>query len=157
MDKPMNKSAVSELPLHVSAIKVREGETRYVKRGKKYIPVTDPYATYGLSAGWWLVGVRPGGTTIRQCVYPDKAAIEAAATDLEDKLVDIIREASQIRPIKTQLLPSEKLDWDALIQKHGNSFSSLQFPSFHENAERIVSAILGTPSQYEPKIKTKKR
>jgi hypothetical protein len=41
------------------------------------------------------------------------------------------------------LTAEEKKDWDAFIKKHGESFSTLQYPSFQENAEKIVKALIG--------------
>lgn len=114
----------------------------YRKVGRKYIPETDPYALEGLHEGWWLVKVAPGSTSIRQQVYPAKAEIAAAAKDKSDELLQIIREASEAKPAKIPVSPEALADWQAFIAKHGDEFSSLQFPSMQENAERIVQALL---------------
>lgn len=114
----------------------------YRKVGRKYIPETDPYALEGLHEGWWLVKVAPGSTSIRQQVYPAKAEIAAAAKDKSDELLQIIREASEAKPAKIPVSPEALADWQAFISKHGDEFSSLQFPSMQENAERIIEALL---------------
>ena len=114
----------------------------YRKVGRKYIPANDNYALDGLREGWWLVKVSPGSTSIRQQVYPSKAEIAAAAKDKEDELLQIIREASEAKPAKIPISPEALTDWQAFIARHGNEFSSLQFPSMQENAERIVEALL---------------
>lgn len=114
----------------------------YRKVGRKYVPENDPYALDGLREGWWLVKVSPGCTSIRQQVYPSKAEISAAAKDKEDELLQIIREASEAKPAKIPISPEVLADWQAFIAKHGDEFSSLQFPSVQENAERIVEALL---------------
>jgi hypothetical protein len=114
----------------------------YRKVGRKYVPETDPYALDGLREGWWLVKVTPGSTSIRQQVYPSKAEISAAAKDKEDELLQIIREASEAKPAKIPISPEALADWQAFIHRHGNEFSSLQFPSMQENAERIIEALL---------------
>jgi len=114
----------------------------YRKVGRKYVPETDPYALDGLREGWWLVKVAPGSTSIRQAVYPAKAEIAAAAKDKSDELLQIIREASEAKPAKIPISPEALADWQAFIAKHGDEFTSLQFPSFQENAERIVEALL---------------
>jgi len=106
-------------------------------------PVNDPYAYDGLGNGFWLLRISNGCTSIRQEIFPVKAPIHAAARDLEDKLVKIIRAASEARPSKQPLTPTEKKDWDAFIAKHGNSFSTLQYPSMQENAEKIIKALIG--------------
>jgi hypothetical protein len=114
----------------------------YRKVGRKYVPETDPYALDGLREGWWLVKVTPGSTSIRQQVYPSKAEISAAAKDKEDELLQIIREASEAKPAKIPISPEALADWKELIAKHGDEFSSLQYPSMQENAEKIVEALL---------------
>jgi hypothetical protein len=120
-----------------------ESERLYRKIGKKFVPVNDPYAYTGLHNGFWLVHVTEGCTSIRQQIYPDKAPLTAAARLIEDKLVDIIRKVSEARPNKIPLTPEEKKDWDKFIAKHGESFSTLTYPSMQENAEKIVAALIG--------------
>ena len=120
---------------------LKEHHRLYRKAGKKFIPVNDPYAYDGLRNGFWLIHVKDGSTAIRQEIYPDKAHISAAARELEDKLVDIIREACEARPNKTPLTPEQKKDWEKFIKKHGESFNTLYYPSFQENAEKIVQAL----------------
>jgi hypothetical protein len=43
---------------------------------------------------------------------------------------------------KIPISPEALADWQAFIDRHGNEFSSLQFPSFQENAEKIIEALL---------------
>ena len=117
-------------------------EQLYKKVGRKYVPNSDPYALDGLREGWWLVKVAPGSTSIRQQVYPSKAEISAAAKDKEDELLQIIREASEAKPAKIPISPEARADWQAFIAKHGDEFTSLQFPSMQENAEKIIEALL---------------
>lgn len=117
-------------------------EQLYKKVGRKYVPNSDPYALDGLREGWWLVKVTPGSTSIRQQVYPSKAEISAAAKDKEDELLQIIREASEAKPAKIPISPEARADWQAFIAKHGDEFTSLQFPSMQENAEKIIEALL---------------
>lgn len=125
-----------------SRINTKENQRLYAKAGKKYIPVNDPYGYDGLGHGFWLIKVENGSTSIRQQVFPKKVHITAAARLLENKLVKIIREATEARPSKQSLTLQEKADWDIFIKKHGKSFNTLQYPSFQENAEKIVKAIL---------------
>jgi hypothetical protein len=121
----------------------KEDQRLYRKVGKKFVPVNDPYAYDGLRNGFWLIQIKDGSTSIRQEIYPDKAAIHAAARLMEDKLVDIIRKAGEARPNKTMLTAEEKKDWDSFIKKHGESFNTLCYPSIQENAEKIVKALIG--------------
>jgi len=124
---------------------VKEDQRLYRKVGKKYVPMNDPYAYDGLRDGFWLVHVKDGYTSIRQQIYPDKSQFTSAALLIEDKLVGIIRKASEARPgwgKHTPLSPEEKKDWEKFINKHGESFSTLAYPSFQENAEKIIMAIV---------------
>jgi len=115
---------------------------RYKKVGRKYVQDNDPYAYDGLREGWWLVKVAPGSTSIRQQVYPHKAEITAAAREKEDQLMDIIRDASEARPSQNPISPEALADWQAFIDKHGKEFTTLQYPSIQENAEKIIEALL---------------
>jgi hypothetical protein len=115
----------------------------YKKEGKKYVPINDPWAYNGLTVGWWLVKVcDKGGVSMRSTIYPRRAEIIAAAHDKREALVQIIREASEARPSKVQISTEALADWNALIAKHGQEFSQLQYPSFHDNATRIVEALM---------------
>lgn len=117
-------------------------EIRYKKVGRKYIQDNDPFAYEGLREGWWLVKVAPSSTSIRQQVYPHKAEITAAAREKEEELMDIIREASEARPAQNPISPEALADWKAFVEKHGKQFSSLEYPSIQENAQRIIEALL---------------
>ena len=119
-----------------------ESQRLYRKVGKKFVPVNDPYAYTGLHNGFWLVHVKEGYTSIRQQIFPDKAPLTAAARLIEDKLIDIIRKVSEARPAKTALTHEQKKDWDKFINKHGESFNTLTYPSIQENAEKILMAIV---------------
>jgi len=126
-----------------SNIQDKSAEIVYKKRGKKYAPVNDPWGYQGLSAGWWLVKVSDkGGVSMRSTIYPRNAEIIAAARDKCQSLIQIIREASEARPSKVQISPEALADWQALIAKHGSEFSQLQYPSFNENAEKIIEALM---------------
>lgn len=120
----------------------KEDQRVYRKVGKKFVPVNDPYAYDGLGEGFWLIKIDKGCTSIRQQIYPEKAALTAAARLIEDKLIDIIRKASEARPTKVPLTPEEKKDWEKFIAKHGERFSTLCYPSIQENAEKIVAALV---------------
>jgi len=127
----------------ITARAARQEDSRlYRKVGSKFVPVNDPYAYDGLREGFWLIKIDKGSTSIRQQIYPEKAAITAAARDAEDKLLKIIREASAARPVNIPLTPEQKKDWDKFIAKHGDSFNTLHYPSIQENAEKIVAALV---------------
>lgn len=76
----------------------KKKDVLYVKKGSKYVPANDPWAREGLREGWWIIGVGKSVTTIRQCIYPDKAELQAACMIAEDKLIKIIEKA--ISPVE---------------------------------------------------------
>ncbi len=123
-------------------IEQAESNILYRKQGKRYIQVTDDNSYFGLQEGYWLVKIAPGCTSIRQCVYPDRAEIQAAAHNKQDKLMDIIRKAGEARPQKVQLTKEEHKDWQAFIKKHGESFHILCYPSLQEVTEKIIDELL---------------
>ena len=124
-------------------VAIKDDQRLYRKVGKKFVPINDPYAYDGLRDGFWLIKIEKGCTSIRQEIYPNKASIHAAAREVEDQLVDIIRKACEATPCKNPLTPEEKKDWDKFIKKHGESFNTLHYPSLRENAEKIVKALIG--------------
>jgi hypothetical protein len=132
-----------KLPDVNTSVAIKEGQKLYRKIGKKFVQVNDPYALDGLRDGFWLIKVEKGCTSIRQQIYPNRAPIHAAAREVEDQLLHIIRTACEARPCKTPLAPEEKKDWDKFIKKHGESFNTLHYPSFAENAEKIINVLIG--------------
>jgi hypothetical protein len=119
---------------------------RYRKVGNRYVLCNDFDAYEGLEKGFWLVQVREGYTSIKRMVYPANAEIAAAAKLKEEKLLDVIREASEARPSKLPISPEALADWNAFIAKHGQEFSMLQYPSWQENAEKIIKILLDKES-----------
>ena len=119
-----------------------ESQILYKKVEENFVQCNDPWALSGLRDGWHLVKVSPGVTTIRACVNPAKTEFQARAYDMEEKLIDIIRDASTAKPRNGQAISNEALkDWDAFISKHGDEFNSLSYPSFAENAEKIIKVL----------------
>ena len=115
----------------------------YKKKGRKYVPATDPWAYNGLSAGWWLVKVQEhGGVSMRSTIYPRRAEIVTAARDKADALTKIIREATEAKPNKTPISPEALEDWKAFIAKHGEEFNMLYYPSFHDTATKIINELM---------------
>lgn len=120
----------------------KQNEVLYKKKGNKYVQVNDPSILDGLREGWFLVKVEDGCKSIRQCVYPAKAELLAAARDKEDELVEIIREVSEARPVNQPLSKQALDDWNWFMSRNGKEFNTLCYPSFRENAEKIVNALL---------------
>ena len=124
-------------------IAAKQQQITYKKVGKKYVPQNDPFAYDGLREGWHLIKIDKGCTSIRSCVYPSNVELIAAARDKQDKIMDIIRAASEAKPKEGVPLSAEaRSDWQWFIGKHGKEFSTLYYPSFYDNAEKIMNAIL---------------
>lgn len=62
---------------------------------------------------------------------------------MEDELLPIIAKACEARPTKLALSKEEAKDWKAFISKHGDSFRTLNYPSFQVNAEAIINVLTG--------------
>lgn len=123
-------------------IEDKESQILYKKVGRKYVPINDPWAYDGLRAGYWLVKVSHGCTSIRASICPAKAELQAAIKDKEDQIVEVIRKASEARPKSITLTQRQRDDWNAFIRKHGESFNTLEYPSMQENAENILKILL---------------
>jgi hypothetical protein len=123
-------------------IEYKESQTLYKKVGRKYVPINDPWAYDGLREGYWLVKVASGSTSIRSCVYPANAELQAAIRNKEDQLVDIIRKASEARPQRRPISEQAKADWEWFIARNGKEFNTLEYPSIQENAENIIKILL---------------
>jgi hypothetical protein len=123
-------------------IEHKEAQTIYKKVGRKYVPVSDIHAYDGLRAGWWLVKVSDGCTSIRAAIYPAKAELQAAIKDKEDEIIEVIRKASEARPQRRPISEQAQKDWKWFIARNGEEFNTLEYPSIQENAEKIIEKLL---------------
>jgi hypothetical protein len=123
-------------------IEHKESQTLYKKVGRKYVPVSDPYAYDGLREGWWLVKVSSGCTSIRAAIHPAKAELQAAIKDKEDQIMDVIRTASEARPKNLPLTEQALADWQWFVARNGKEFNTLEYPSLQENAANILKILL---------------
>lgn len=120
----------------------KESRQLYKKVGRKYVPHNDPFGYEGLSEGWHLIKVAKGCTS-RVPVFPARAELQAAIKDKQDKIVDILLECSKAKPKEGIKLSDEASKaYNDLMEKHGNEFSILYYPSFKECADKIVEALL---------------
>lgn len=128
-------------------INEKEKNVLYKKVGKKYTQAHDICILDGLGEGWWLVKVAPSVKSIYSRVFPAKAELRAAAIDKQEQLIKIIREASEAKPKQgVKLTLQAKADWDTLVSRNGEEFSTIYYPSFQENAEKIVNALVNYDS-----------
>ena len=117
----------------------KQRQQLYRKVGRKYIPVNDPWAYDGLRDGHWHVWVRPGMTTMRTPVWPDRMEVEAALLELESQLVELISAASAAEPKNRPLTPRQKELWDELMKT--GDFHCLTYPSMQGIADKILENI----------------
>jgi len=92
----------------------------------------------GLSEGWWLIRVQPGSTSVRQCLVPDKAELEAARQQSETRIVEILNKALLARPSSIPISPGFQKDWNRLVKKHGSEMLLLEHPSLCQVASEIL-------------------
>jgi len=126
----------------MNSIYDKKNRALYEKRGNKYVQVNDVSIIDGLRQGWHLVKVEDGCKSIYHNVYPAKAELIAAVKDKQDKLVKIIREASEAKPVNQPLSEQALADWNWFMSRNGKEFNTLCYPSLHENAEKIIHALL---------------
>jgi hypothetical protein len=124
-------------------------ETYYVKRGRRYVPISyyDSNLADAVPAGSHLITVRPGSKSTRCHIEPDLAPLIAASLYAEDALISAILEASKIRlpegVRKSQPLTLEQqLAWDRLVRSFGAEARQLQWPSAFEIAQAGTSALI---------------
>ena len=123
------------------AIEYKEKNVRYEKVGRRYKPVSSEFDTCGLEKGWYLVKVGEGFTSYRHNINPDKARIDCATKDAEDKLVDILREVHKAKPA-VKLTKGQLKDWAKIRDKHPAVFDMVQFDSLQGMAEDIMKKLL---------------
>jgi hypothetical protein len=126
----------------INHIYAKQDQILYKKKGNKYVQANDVSVLNGLREGWHLVRVEDGCKSIYHNVYPAKAELLAAAKNKRDELVKIIREASEAKPVNQPLSEQALADWKWFMSRNGKEFNTLSYPSFHENAEKIVNALL---------------
>ena len=114
----------------------------YQKIGKRYQKISDLNALDGLSTGAWLVVVEKGCTSIRKCVEPENAAVEAAFQITEEKLVKIIAKACEARPKSTLLTPLERKAIKAYYKVMGEEkILMFQYQSMYDMAKEILTEV----------------
>ncbi len=126
----------------INHIYAKQDQILYKKKGNKYVQANDVSVLDGLREGWHLVRVEDGCKSIYHNVYPAKAELLAAAKNKRDELVKIIREASEAKSVNQPLSEQALADWKWFMSRNGKEFNTLSYPSFHENAEKIVEALL---------------
>ena len=116
----------------------------YEKIGRKYVPVAeyDNDLLDSFSKGNHLVMCYPGGTSRRFNVEPNHAAMIAAGRVAEEKISEVIRKASELKPQRTPLTPNQLKAWQKLAKEFGDELCTLQGASTRDIAEAGVKAMI---------------
>jgi hypothetical protein len=116
----------------------------YEKIGRRYHPVAeyDNDLLDSFSKGNHLVMCYPGGTSRRFNVEPNHAAMIAAGRVAEEKISEVIRKASELKPQRTPLTPNQLKAWQKLAKEFGDELCTLQGASTRDIAEAGVKAMI---------------
>jgi hypothetical protein len=122
-----------------------EREIFYKKVGRRYVPVYeyDQKLMDALPKGTHMICVYPGGKLTRYNIDPAYAPMIAAGRIAEDKISEVIRKATDLRPAskETKLTEEQLRCWNALNKAFGNESHALQWPSAREACEEAVKAM----------------
>jgi hypothetical protein len=85
--------------------------------------------------------VYPGGTSRRFNIDPNYAALIAAGRVAEDAMSRAVRTASEMRPQRTQLTPSQLKAWQKLAKEFGDDLATLHIDCARDIAEAGLKAL----------------
>lgn len=116
----------------------------YEKVGRKYVPVYeyDQSLMDSLPNGNHLISVYPGGSSCRYNVDPAYAPMIAAGRVAEDKISEVIRKATDLRPKRSPITLAQKEAWDNLVKEFGEEARTLEWPSAREACTVAVNAMI---------------
>jgi len=119
--------------------------TYYKKVGRRYRAVYeyDQKLSDALPKGTHLIQVYPGGKLTRYNINPAYAPMIAAGRVAEDKISEVIRKATDMRPAskETKLTEEQIRCWNELSKAFGEDTHALQWPSAREACEEAVKAM----------------
>lgn len=115
----------------------------YEKIGRKYVPVAEYDSDFldSFTKGNHLVMSYPGGTSRRFNIDPAYAPMIAASRVAEDAICRAISKASEMRPQRTPITPSQKAAWENLAKELGDELATLNGLSIRDCAEAGVKAM----------------
>lgn len=115
----------------------------YEKVGRRYKPVYEYDQTLmdSMPKGAHLVCVYPGGRSARYSINIAYAPMIAAGRVAEDKISEVIRKASDLRPRNKPITKKQKEAWDNLVKEFGEDARMLEWPSAREACEVAVKAM----------------
>lgn len=115
----------------------------YVKKGRRYVPHSAYSSEFcdSFTKGTHLVQVYPGGSSRRFNVDPNYAAMIAAGRVAEDVISKALMKASDLRPKRAPMTPTQIAAWDNLVKEFGEEARCLEWPSAREACEAAVKAM----------------
>jgi DNA-directed RNA polymerase subunit F len=118
-------------------------EIFYKKVGRRYVPVYeyDQILMDAFPKGSHLVICYPGGKSTRYNVDPAYAPMIAAGRVAEDKISEVLRKASDMRPKNAPLTQEQRDAWEHLVKVMGDDARMLAWPSAREACEVAVKAM----------------
>ena len=123
-------------------IRASEANKLYKKVNGRFVQANDYDCTTGLREGWWLVKVEPGSTSMKCCLFPDRAEVQAAMIEAEDKIVEILRKATEAKPKVKEITPEFKKAWEKMVKKFGSEMNYLEYNSLQGVAETIMKEVM---------------
>lgn len=113
----------------------------YKKEGKKFVPVSyyDSGVMDGVGEGATLVVKQKNLTMRRHNVDIAFAPMLAAAMATKDAVASVLIKASEARPHCKALTTEQLADWQSLMDKHGDDFMYIEYPSAYESIESAVT------------------
>lgn len=117
--------------------------TLYVKRGRRYYPVSERDEYESFPHGAHLVICEPGSRLTRFSVSPDRAGLLAAAEPARERIRLAVVDALAMRPTKLPVTPEQRRAWESFVAAMGNDGYIVEYPSVNEVADRAIKAIFG--------------
>ena len=120
----------------------------YIKRGRRYHAVQwhMPEVIDALPAGAHLIVVGDGGRSTRYNITPDHAPLLVALRQHRQRLLDVLRRASDSRAGRSALSPKERRAVDAYRSIMGEKTLWLTLPSAVEVLDALEAALVESVS-----------
>jgi len=115
----------------------------YLKEGRRYVPVAeyDNDLLDSFTRGNHIVMCYPGGQSRRFNIDPALAPMIAAGRYAEDKMLEVMRKASEARPSRVALTMAQQKAWKNMKNAFGDDMFYLTYPSHHDIVEAGVKAM----------------
>lgn len=115
----------------------------YEKVGRRYKPVTEYDSDFldSFPKGNHLVMSYPGGSSRRYNIDPALAPMIAAGRYAEDKMLEVLRVASEAKPKKVPLTKAQQKAWKMMKEAYGDDIFYLTYPSHYDMVQAGVKAM----------------